>query len=260
MRIGAREFELRELAGHTASDLVLIDKTSGVLFAGGLVFHQRLPTTPHAEPKRWLASLDALSPLLTADRSVVPSDGPVHRGGLGTQGQRYSPLEGVNTGNVGELVLAWSFSFGGYKQRGQKSQPLIHNDEMYVTAPYSRIFALDANTGAKLRKCEHRLPDGIMPCCDVVNRGAALTGISGGEFDLVGRVEARDAKTGKAPCKCQTSSGVVAPPITWDDEATQCVAVVSGWGDAVPLWGGDVAKKVSFLEQGGSVRVFKLAK
>jgi quinoprotein relay system zinc metallohydrolase 1 len=83
LRLGTREFELRELAGHTASDLVLIDKTSGVVFAGGLVFHQRLPTTPHAEPKRWLASLEALAPLLTADRSVVPSHGPVHRGDAG---------------------------------------------------------------------------------------------------------------------------------------------------------------------------------
>ncbi len=81
-RIGAREFELRELAGHTSSDLVLIDKTSGVMFAGGLIFHQRLPTTPHADPKRWLASLDVLAPLL-ADRSVVPSHGPVHRGDAG---------------------------------------------------------------------------------------------------------------------------------------------------------------------------------
>ena len=42
--------------------------------------------------------------------------------------------------------------------------------------------------------------------------------------------------------------------------ATQYVAVASGWGGAVPLWGGDVAKKVSFLEQGGSVWVFKLTK
>ncbi len=83
LRIGAREFELRELAGHTASDLVLIDKTSGVMFAGGLVFHQRLPTTPHAEPKRWLASLDALAPHVVADRTVVPSHGPVHRGDAG---------------------------------------------------------------------------------------------------------------------------------------------------------------------------------
>jgi quinoprotein relay system zinc metallohydrolase 1 len=89
LRLGTREFELRELAGHTASDLLLIDKASGVVFAGGLIFHQRLPTTPHAEPKRWLASLDALTPLV-ADRTVVPSHGPVHRGDAGlTQTRDY---------------------------------------------------------------------------------------------------------------------------------------------------------------------------
>jgi quinoprotein relay system zinc metallohydrolase 1 len=87
LRVGAREFELRELAGHTSSDLVLIDKASGVVFAGGLVFHQRMPTTPHAEPKRWLASLDALAPLL-AQRTVVPSHGPVHRGADGLTATR----------------------------------------------------------------------------------------------------------------------------------------------------------------------------
>jgi len=168
--------------------------------------------------------------------------------GLGTQGQRYSPLKVVNTANVAKLVPVWSFSFGGEKQRGQESQPVIHNGKMFVTASYSRIYALDTKTGAKLWKYEHRLPDGIMPCCDVVNRGAALydnlvifatldaqlvalnqdtgevvwkekiddyaagysataapivangmilTGVSGGEFGVVGRVEARDAKTGR---------------------------------------------------------------
>jgi alcohol dehydrogenase (cytochrome c) len=40
----------------------------------------------------------------------------------------------------------------------------------------------------------------------------------------------------------------------------QYVSVVSGWGGAVPLWGGDVAKKVSLLEQGGMVWVFKIPK
>ena len=40
----------------------------------------------------------------------------------------------------------------------------------------------------------------------------------------------------------------------------QYVSVVSGWGGAVPLWGGEVAKKVNFLEQGGSVWTFKLMK
>jgi len=168
--------------------------------------------------------------------------------GMGQQGQRYSPLTQINTNTVSKLVPAWSFSFGGEKQRGQESQPLVHDGKMFVTASYSRIYAVDTKTGKKLWKYEHRLPEGIMPCCDVINRGAALydnlvifatldaqlvaldqntgnvvwkekideyaagysasaapliakglmlTGVSGGEFGVIGRVEARDPKTGK---------------------------------------------------------------
>ena len=168
--------------------------------------------------------------------------------GMGTQGQRYSSLDAVNTKTVKNLAPIWSMSFGGEKQRGQESQPLVYKGKMFVTASYSRIFAVDVKTGQKLWKYEHRLPEGIMPCCDVVNRGAALygnlvifgtldaqlvaldqdtgkvvwkekiddyaagysqtaapliaeglllTGVSGGEFGVVGRVEARDPMTGK---------------------------------------------------------------
>lgn len=168
--------------------------------------------------------------------------------GMGTQGQRYSALQNINTKTVKNLVPVWSMSFGGEKQRGQQSQPLVYKGKMFVTASYSRIFAVDVKTGEKIWKYEHRLPEGIMPCCDVVNRGAALydnlvifgtldaqlvaldqetgkvvwrekiddyaagysytaapliaqgllmTGLSGGEFGVVGRVEARDPKTGK---------------------------------------------------------------
>ena len=168
--------------------------------------------------------------------------------GLGTQGQRHSPLTGINQKTISKLVPVWSMSFGGEKQRGQQSQPLVHNGKMFVTASYSRIYAVDTKTGQKLWKYEHRLPEGIMPCCDVINRGAALydnlvifgtldaqlvaldqttgkvvwrekiddysagysytaapliaegllmTGVSGGEFGVIGRVEARDPRTGK---------------------------------------------------------------
>jgi len=168
--------------------------------------------------------------------------------GMGTQGQRYSTLTQINEKTVSKLVPAWSFSFGGEKQRGQESQPLIYNGKMFVTGSYSRIYAVDLKTGNKIWKYEHRLPDGIMPCCDVVNRGAALygnlvifgtldaqlialdqdtgkivwkekvddyaagysmsaapliakglllTGVSGGEFGAVGRVEARNPMTGQ---------------------------------------------------------------
>lgn len=75
LRLGGRELELREYRGHTASDLVLVDKASGVVFAGGLVFAQRVPTTPHAQIDAWLASLDTFATLET--KQLVPSHGPV---------------------------------------------------------------------------------------------------------------------------------------------------------------------------------------
>ncbi|WP_286811831.1 PQQ-binding-like beta-propeller repeat protein, partial [Marinobacter sp. UBA2678] len=71
---------------------------------------------------------------------------------------------------------AWAFSFGSEKMRGQESQPLIKDGVMYVTASYSRIYAVDARTGEEIWQYDARLPDGIMPCCDVVNRGAAIYG------------------------------------------------------------------------------------
>ncbi|WP_020395097.1 methanol/ethanol family PQQ-dependent dehydrogenase [Thiolinea disciformis] len=168
--------------------------------------------------------------------------------GLGLQGQRFSPLTKLNTDTVKNLVPAYVLSYGDEKQRGQEAQPLIHNGKIFVTASYSRAFAVDAKTGEELWQYDHRLPDGILPCCDVVNRGGALyenlfifstldaqlvaldqdtgkvvwkekmedykagysntaapivvkglviTGVSGGEFGVVGKVEARDAKTGK---------------------------------------------------------------
>lgn len=70
-----RPLELRELSGHTASDLVLHDAASGVAFVGGLVFVDRVPTTPHARLPAWLASLDALAARPYA--LMVPSHGPV---------------------------------------------------------------------------------------------------------------------------------------------------------------------------------------
>ncbi len=83
---GKPRFELRELKGHTASDLVLIDRTSGVVFAGGLVFVDRVPTTPHARLSDWLLSLDALA--AQPFKTLVPSHGPVIDDGRGIEQTR----------------------------------------------------------------------------------------------------------------------------------------------------------------------------
>ncbi len=116
--------------------------------------------------------------------------------GMGRDLQRYSPLDGINKENVGKLVPAWTFSFGGEKQRGQEAQPLIYDGVMYVTASYSRLFAIDVMTGEELWQFDARLPEGILPCCDVINRGAAIYGdkIYFGTLDA--KIYALDLKTG----------------------------------------------------------------
>lgn len=117
--------------------------------------------------------------------------------GLGLTAQRYSPLKTLNTKNVASLLPAWSYSFGGEKQRGQEGQALVHDGVLYATASYSRFVAIDARSGKRLWTYEHRLPEDIRPCCDVVNRGPAIYGDKVFFGTLDARVVALDRATGK---------------------------------------------------------------
>lgn len=85
MAFGSRQLEWLRLQGHTDDDLVLIDRTTGVMFAGGLVFMNRVPTLPHARLSDWMASLKVLRKRITSGEvhTVVPSHGPVHQGTAG---------------------------------------------------------------------------------------------------------------------------------------------------------------------------------
>jgi alcohol dehydrogenase (cytochrome c) len=75
-----------------------------------------------------------------------------------------------------------------------------------------------------------------------------------------GFLKAFDAESGEELWRFQTGSGVVASPVTWEMDGEQYIGVASGWGGAVPLWGGEVAKLVGDFNQGGSFWVFKLPK
>ncbi len=108
------------------------------------------------------------------DDAKTPGD-VVSYGGAPHQ-HRFSKLDKINTRTVKNLVPAWTFSFGGEKQRGQQAQPVVYGGRIFTTASYSRAFAVDARTGQKIWEYNHRLPEGILPCCDVINRGGALYG------------------------------------------------------------------------------------
>ncbi len=237
----------------------------------------------------------AASPLTLSAAGVTDQDilndqtttGDVVSYGLGPQAQRYSPLELVNKENVGDLVPAWAFSFGGEKQRGQESQALYHDGTIFVTGSYSRVFAIDARTGDEKWQYDARLPQGILPCCDVINRGVALyddlvffgtldakivaldretgnvrwskrlddyregysitaaplivngkliTGNAGGEFGVIGRLRALDPKTGNILWERPTVEGHQG---TLNGEPTSVTGTPNAsWPGDMWKWGG----------------------
>jgi alcohol dehydrogenase (cytochrome c) len=110
---------------------------------------------------------------------------------------RFSPLAQIDPSNAKKLSAQWSFSFGVLD--GQTTTPLVNNGVMYVTASWSKLFALDAKTGEMLWRYDHTLPEDVAKyaCCDVVNRGVALYGENVYLATLDLHVVALNAKTGK---------------------------------------------------------------
>ena len=89
--------------------------------------------------------------------------------------QRFSDLDQINAGNVGDLQVAWTFSTGVL--RGHEGGPLVVGDIMYVHAPFpNTVFALDLNNDGKiLWRYEPKQDPNVIAvmCCDTVNRGLA---------------------------------------------------------------------------------------
>lgn len=76
--IGDRRLHLFALAGHTSSDLVILDEATGTLVTGDLAFLDRAPTTPHANVATWLETLGKLEAMTFA--RVIPGHGPAESG------------------------------------------------------------------------------------------------------------------------------------------------------------------------------------
>jgi PQQ-dependent dehydrogenase (methanol/ethanol family) len=114
-------------------------------------------------------------------------------------GQRYSELDEINAGNVGDLQVAWTFSTGVL--RGHEGGPLVVGDTLYIHTPFpNKVFAINQEDQSiiwryePVQNAEETIP---VMCCDTVARGLAYADgkifLQQADTTLV----ALDAKTGK---------------------------------------------------------------
>ncbi|MBD2704283.1 pyrroloquinoline quinone-dependent dehydrogenase [Spirosoma sp. BT702] len=132
-------------------------------------------------------------------------------------GMRFSPLKQINTTNVKQLTVAWTFRTGeleNYKGTGAaekaafEATPVMVDGTLFFSTPTSRVIAIDAATGQK--KWDYD-PDVYLrqELSEITSRGVSVwptatdKTASGGTgkrifiATLDGRLIALDAKTGK---------------------------------------------------------------
>ena len=87
---------------------------------------------------------------------------------------RYSPLDRIHRGNVAELGLAWTLDLG--TKRGIQATPLVVDGIMFLSGPWSVVYAVDTRKGELIWEYDPGVDRGIGTrlCCGVSNRGLAL--------------------------------------------------------------------------------------
>ena len=110
---------------------------------------------------------------------------------------RFSPLTQITKLNIDSLGLAWTLNLGTTK--GFEATPLVVDGIMYVSGPWSIVYAVDVRKGELIWTYDPKVPGkyGEIACCDVVNRGVALYKGLVYVGTLDGRLVAINAVTGE---------------------------------------------------------------
>jgi quinohemoprotein ethanol dehydrogenase len=151
-------------------------------------------------PLRSALSIAALATLLGVTNSSFAADEAAEWRTYGRDHseQRFSPLKQITPDNISKLNLAW---YGDLAEKGgsYETTPVVVDGVIYVTSPWSKVYAFDAKTGKQLWKYDPLVPGAwaVNLCCGIVNRGVAVWEgkVIWGTLD--GRLIAADAKTGE---------------------------------------------------------------
>src|SRR5574341_318543 len=141
---------------------------------------------------------------------------PYYGGDAG--GMRYSPLAQINRSNVKQLQVAWTYHTGDLSDGSKyptlsafECTPLVVDGTMYLTTPFSRVIALEAETGKERWAFDPKL-DKNKPNNLFINRGVAFARLGKEERIFLGTLDGRlfalDARNGQ-PVKSFGQGGFI---------------------------------------------------
>jgi glucose dehydrogenase len=202
----------------------------------------KLNVARHAVKRPALALFVTTVFILTQSFTLAAQQWPYYGGDQG--GSKYSPLKQVDRENVGKLRVAWTYHTGDVSdgtyfpvRSSFECTPLVIGGTMYITTPFARVIALDAETGRQLWAFDPKL-DKKRPYNLYINRGAAfwqhgddkrlffgtldgrlfaLNAATGNSIPGFGQGGYLDLKKGTADDFADRLSGMSSPPLVYKD-------------------------------------------
>jgi glucose dehydrogenase len=125
--------------------------------------HASKPAAPQKITMRKLANFLSIAALLPC--AQAQTDWPIY--GHDPGGKQFSPLKQINTRNVTQLEVAWTYDTrpapaavaagetpSPVRNRSSEASPLMVNGILYLGTPYNKVVALDPETGKTIWEYE----------------------------------------------------------------------------------------------------------
>ena len=136
------------------------------------------------------------------ETAIGPDDWATTGGDFGKS--HHSALTDINPDNVDQLGLAWQVELG--TNRVLEATPIVIDGVMYTSGVAGRAYAFEAATGKELWRFEPEIDMQVnrTVCCDMANRGVAVSRGKVFVAALDAQLYALDAKSGKVIWKADT--------------------------------------------------------
>ena len=228
----------------------------------------------------FVALLLIVTALVRADPALPDSAGldaqwPTVLGDAG--GMRWSPLEGIQRGNVHRLAVRWTYRHDDFrsgwpetdtKGTAFEATPILAQGKLVFSTPYNRVIALDPESGRELWSFDPRIDRDRRYANKMVSRGVAfwqdpqrIQGTCAGRIYLAtldARLIALDAATGRvcpdfgAGGTVDLLQGIEGVVDAWEYNVTSPPAIA---GDRV-IVGASIVDLIRRIQPSGAVRAF----